>query len=180
MWMQLLFFVIPIAYFVYYYKQRPEESTGNWKEDFKEFFAFDRITLSTVKKGMVLAFVLIMAFFILSAIFSPFLPEGYNSVSAFISDSFDLYGGLFILIIFIGVFVEEFFFRTFLIDRFGIFISTLFFALMHSSYGSWFELIGAFVLGLILAYWWRRDREFYVLVIGHFIYNLFIILIALG
>ena len=51
----------------------------------------------------------------------------------------------------IRVFLEEWFFRGFLVPRIGIIFSSLIFALGHLSYGSVIQVLGAFVLGVFLA-----------------------------
>lgn len=176
---QLLFVLIPLIYFYYYYRRFPEESSGNKFEDFFSFFGFKRINLDTLKKGVTLAFFLIVVYLIVAYVYGYFTYDTGDSVGNFIKESYSSLGWVFIAIVLANSFIEEFFFRSFLIDRFGIFWSTLAFALMHISYGSLFEIIGAFALGLVLAFYWKKDRDVYVLFFGHAIYNLFIIFIAL-
>ena len=77
--------------------------------------------------------------------------------------------GVFVTLI---LFVEEFFFRAFLIKRIGMFWSTLIFAIMHISYGSIAEVIGVFVLGLILAYWYKKNNSLAQNYIAHVLYDL--------
>jgi membrane protease YdiL (CAAX protease family) len=80
--------------------------------------------------------------------------------------------------IFMMAFLEELFFRALLVDHFGIFLSSLFFALMHNNYGSYYALVVAFVLGLLLSFWWKKDRNLYELFLAHFFYDIIIIWIA--
>ncbi|MBI5884922.1 CPBP family intramembrane metalloprotease, partial [archaeon] len=53
---------------------------------------------------------------------------------------------------------EEVFFRGFLVQKIGVVYSTALFAVAHALYGSWVEVIGAFVLGLVLARAFDRTR----------------------
>ncbi|MFH1587287.1 MAG: type II CAAX endopeptidase family protein [Candidatus Diapherotrites archaeon] len=77
----------------------------------------------------------------------------------------------------VRVFAEEVFFRGFLVKRVGILWSSLAFGLMHALYGSVAEVIGAFLLGLILAWWFQKNNSLLQNYIGHFLYNCFIIAI---
>jgi len=85
----------------------------------------------------------------------------------------------FIGLLVILVFVEEFFFRSFLVPKIGIILSTIFFTILHTGYGSIAELIGVFFLGLILAYWFKRNKSIFQNYIGHLLYNLLAILLYL-
>ena len=77
----------------------------------------------------------------------------------------------------VAVFLEEFFFRAFLVPRTGPIISTLIFTFFHLGYGSIAETIGVFCLGLILAYWYRKNNSLIQNYVGHFLYDLFAILL---
>lgn len=176
----ILFILIPIIYFHYFYNKFPEYSSGNSLDDFKEFFGFNKITFDTLKKGATLAFFLIAISIIMSLIYQSYSGASTDSVSSYIEESYANMGIYFIVLIIVGSLIEEFFFRAFLIDRFGLWLATIAFALMHSAYGSWFEIIGALALGLVLGLYWKKDRDIYVLFIGHVVYNLFVIFIALA
>ncbi len=77
----------------------------------------------------------------------------------------------------VRVFAEEVFFRGFLVKRIGILWSSLAFGLMHALYGSVAEVIGAFLLGLVLAWWFQKNNSLLQNYMGHFLYNSFIIAI---
>jgi membrane protease YdiL (CAAX protease family) len=79
---------------------------------------------------------------------------------------------LFLVSVIILVFIEEFFFRSFLVPRLGLIISTLIFTFFHYGYGSIAELIGVFILGLILAYWFKKRNSLIQNYFGHLFYNL--------
>lgn len=67
---------------------------------------------------------------------------------------------------------EELFFRAFLTGKTGIVVSSVLFAIVHSAYGSIIEIIGTFILGLILAAIYKRSKSITPCIIMHFVYNL--------
>ncbi|HLC68996.1 MAG TPA: type II CAAX endopeptidase family protein [Candidatus Bilamarchaeaceae archaeon] len=75
---------------------------------------------------------------------------------------------------------EEVFFRAFLVEKTGIWISSGIFALSHVAYGSVVELAGAFVIGIILAVVYRRSASLVPVVAIHFVFNLVSILAIHG
>jgi len=83
---------------------------------------------------------------------------------------------LFLVTIIIVVFIEEFFFRSFLVPRLGMVLSTLIFTFFHYGYGSIAELIGVFFLGLILSYWFKKKGSLVQNYFGHLFYNLLAII----
>jgi hypothetical protein len=80
----------------------------------------------------------------------------------------------------IGSVVEEIFFRGYLQKKTNILFSTFVFAYFHIIYGSLAEIIGAFFLGLILAYSFKRTKNLYVPTISHILYNLITVTIIFG
>ncbi len=66
---------------------------------------------------------------------------------------------------------EELLFRGFLAARYGIAASAALFALSHLFYGSLSEIAGAFVIGLILAYYFRKERNLLTCIIAHALFN---------
>jgi len=95
-----------------------------------------------------------------------------EKVDQIISAELEFNVGLFLVSIIILVFIEEFFFRGFLVPKIGIILSTLIFAFFHYGYGSIAEIIGVFVLGLILAYWFKKRNSLIQNYFGHLFYNL--------
>lgn len=75
----------------------------------------------------------------------------------------------------VRIFAEEFFFRAFLVPRAGILASSILFGALHYGYGSVAEVIGAFVLGLVLAYFYKRNGKIVPNYIAHLLYNFIII-----
>ncbi len=75
---------------------------------------------------------------------------------------------------------EEIFFRGFLVNRVGVVPSSALFAALHVFYGSLAEVVGAFVLGLVLAYSFKRNQNIFPLIGAHMLYNLFALWIIFG
>lgn len=75
----------------------------------------------------------------------------------------------------VRVFAEELFFRGFLVQKLGILGSTVLFAALHYTYGSFVEVIGAFVLGALLAWKFTKNQNLSPNVFSHIAYNLIII-----
>ncbi len=135
-------------------------------------FGFTSFNFKTLQSALLLAIILLAGNFLLFLIFSFFQKNDLHLVGISILNSLQESFILFSLYLLFSVFVEELFFRAFLTNIFGIWISTLFFGLLHFGYGSVFEMLGAFLLGLILAYAWKKTRNFYLVFLGHLIYNI--------
>ncbi|KHO55210.1 MAG: CPBP family intramembrane metalloprotease [Candidatus Diapherotrites archaeon] len=71
----------------------------------------------------------------------------------------------------VGVALEEFFFRGFLVKRWGILASSAVFGIMHIFYGSVAEIAGAFFLGLVLAFFWKKYQNLYANIYAHLLWN---------
>jgi len=84
----------------------------------------------------------------------------------------------FLLLVTLRVISEETFFRGFLVKEIGVLGSTAIFAIFHFGYGSLAEIIGAFVLGLILAKGFQLNKNLYPNIIAHLAYNLIAISVA--
>ncbi len=80
----------------------------------------------------------------------------------------------------VRVAAEEVLFRGFLVPKIGILGSSVVFAAMHASYGSYLEVAGAFLLGLILAYAFKRWQNLFPIIAAHTLYNIFALSIILG
>jgi membrane protease YdiL (CAAX protease family) len=66
---------------------------------------------------------------------------------------------------------EELFFRGFLVPRAGIFVSAALFGLLHFAYGSVVEVLGAFLIGLVLGASFRFSRSVTPCILAHMVYN---------
>lgn len=67
---------------------------------------------------------------------------------------------------------EELFFRAFLVPRTGVIISSFLFGIMHFSYGSVVEVIGAAFIGLVLALVYKASKSITPCLAIHLMYNL--------
>lgn len=72
----------------------------------------------------------------------------------------------------IRVISEEIFFRGFLTKKTGILTSSIIFALAHYTYYSKAQIIGAFILGLILATQYTKNKDLSSNIWAHALYNL--------
>lgn len=72
----------------------------------------------------------------------------------------------------VRVAAEEIFFRGFLVKKIGIAGSSVIFGLAHFVYGSAAEVIGAIILGAILAVAFNENKNIYPNIAAHFLYNL--------
>jgi hypothetical protein len=80
--------------------------------------------------------------------------------------------------------VEELLFRGYLLPRLqvllkhpaiAICISTLFFALMHATYGTIGQVVGPFYIGLIFAIYYYKYRNMKVIIFCHIMWDLMVI-----
>ncbi|MFA5746055.1 MAG: CPBP family intramembrane glutamic endopeptidase [archaeon] len=87
---------------------------------------------------------------------------------------------LIIYLFVIRVFMEEWFFRGFLTPRIGAIFSSALFAVGHFAYGSWVEVLGAFILGLFLAKMYEKTGNLWPNVFAHTLYNFVIYLFMIA
>jgi len=163
---------IPIAY--YYLKADKNES-----EKRKFIKVLEELKLTKINKKILLN-ALILLFFLLFASIS--LQQILNIVNLNDLEKVNnliiqIKGNLLVLVYLITVrpIAEEIFFRGFLTQKTGLLFSSIFFALAHMFYYSIAEIIGAFVLGLILAYFYLKTKNLYPNILSHIGYNLIII-----
>lgn len=75
---------------------------------------------------------------------------------------------------------EEFFFRAFLVPRVGVVGSSIVFGLSHITYGSVAEVIGAIVLGAVLAHFYRKEKNIVANYVAHVLYNAVAVIFLVG
>ncbi len=79
----------------------------------------------------------------------------------------------------LGPFAEELFFRGFLQKYAGVIITSILFAILHFSFGSITEVIGAFTASLAIGYWVKYRNQFlWPAIIAHAGYNVMSILVV--
>lgn len=109
---------------------------------------------------------------------------GYNENSARFDEMLKLFRGNYFLIFFTSVtagFVEELLFRGYLLSRMellfkspvaAIFLSSIFFGLMHFGYGTAYQLIGTFIIGLGFAFYYWQFRNIKVVIFCHCLWDI--------
>jgi len=170
----VLLFCLPILYEYWVYKKH-----NNCQ--FRIFF-LDKYGLSKFKISYLFwAFLLSLGLFALNILFvslsTYFAINDLPDLSTSLAKEFLIAQILYSCFLLISAIAEEFFFRAYLTSYLGIWLATIVFALLHFSYGSYFEIIGAFILGLILAIVWKKKKNFYIVAIAHFLQNLYAILL---
>lgn len=149
-----------------------------WDEIIKNLFpkttGFKIETIGALK----LFTLLFIAFIIVSVIINTLGLNDLDKVSSVINNQTKPNTLIFFIgSLFVVLFIEEFFFRAFLQKRIGIILSTMVYALLHLGYASIAEIIGAFFLGLVLAYWYKRNNSLIQNYFGHLMYDLIAIAI---
>lgn len=109
---------------------------------------------------------------------------GYDENSARFDEMLKLFRGNYFLIFFTSVtagFVEELLFRGYLLSRMelvfkspviAIFLSSILFGLMHFGYGTVYQLVGPFIIGLGFAFYYWQFRNIKVVIFCHCIWDI--------
>ncbi|MBI5051550.1 CPBP family intramembrane metalloprotease [Candidatus Micrarchaeota archaeon] len=74
---------------------------------------------------------------------------------------------------------EEIFFRGYLSKKYGILISSFIFAVAHIAYGSFVEILFAFIFGLAAGYLFRKTNSLAAPILTHFLFNLYFVFVFL-
>lgn len=82
-----------------------------------------------------------------------------------------------LIILTVASFVEEIFFRGFLQVRTNLWIAAAIFALFHVTYGSFTEVLGVFVLGVVLGYEFKKTKSLFSPILTHLMYNLITVIL---
>ncbi len=152
-----------------------------WKKTITELLPFNNNFKEEIIGGIKLFFLLLIGFILIILLIT--LTESQTGikindlekVNDFINQEMNQFALGFIIILLVVLFIEELFFRAFLIKKIGIFASTIIFTIFHIGYGSIAQIIGVFFLGLILAYWFKKNKSIVQNYIGHVLYDLFAI-----
>ncbi|MDO8538647.1 MAG: CPBP family intramembrane metalloprotease [archaeon] len=162
----IILILAPIAFFVAK-KQNPFQELGLKKLSLKDFLKKSVLTYANL-----IVFSLIIAI-VLSLI-------GLNDlvkVDEVIQEILTLSPILIIYLLVVRVLAEEVFFRGFLVNKIGIIPSSIVFGLAHVGYGSIAQVIGAGLLGLVLAYTFKKNQNLIPNIVAHSIYNLTILFV---
>lgn len=168
----MLFFMVAFPFFYF----RAAKSLP-WEKTIFELLPKRLAWRKEIAGGIVLFVALFAAFLVLSTILSFVGLNDLNNVNDIVNGEIQNNALVFAVTIAIVVFIEEFFFRGFLQKRIGIFPSTIVFTALHIGYGSIAEIVGVFMLGLILAYWYKKHNSLVQNYFGHLLYNIIAILI---
>lgn len=144
----------------------------SWEKTISELLPKPKNLKKEIIGSITLCALLLIAFIILSIILTLVGLNDLEKVGAVIGAQTQ--EGILLLVgtLIIVLFIEELFFRAFLVNRVGIIVSTLIFTIAHLSYGSIAELIGVFVLGLIIAYWFKKNNSITQVYFAHLLYDL--------
>ncbi len=174
----ILFFLIPILYLKFVKQKSILEAlkelipkSQGWKKELIGSFA--------LFGALFLGFILLttaMSFFEAG---TGIIVNDLDKVGDIVASEVAFNSIAFIFSMVIIVFLEEFFFRSFLVPRIGMILSTIIFTIFHYGYGSIAELTGVFLLGLILAYWFKKKKSLIQNYFGHLFYNVLAVIIYL-
>ena len=87
---------------------------------------------------------------------------------------------LFLGAVAVAPFTEELFFRVALLRKIGLLPSTALFASLHFAYGSWLEVMGAFLIGGTLAITAQQTKSLLPPIIVHAIYNFLAVIMLIS
>jgi uncharacterized protein len=83
-----------------------------------------------------------------------------------------------LVIVLIGSFAEEIFFRGYLQKKTNLLTASFIFAYFHVIYNSLPEVVGAFVLGIVLGKAYEKTNGLFVPTLAHLAYNLVVLLLV--
>ncbi|MCI0504080.1 CPBP family intramembrane metalloprotease [Candidatus Micrarchaeota archaeon] len=142
-----------------------------WKKDWRTTFESIGVP-GRLRNGIFYGFMTLSAIFLVLfalGIFAILL--GFNDQQK-VDDKINSLPALLLVFAVVGAPVtEELFFRGFLAQRYGILLSAAFFGLMHFAYGSTVEVLGAFVIGIVLAASFKLTKSVTPCIIAHMVYN---------
>ncbi|HZX34384.1 MAG TPA: type II CAAX endopeptidase family protein [archaeon] len=160
----------PLAFVKFYEKKKLSEEFGFSLKPFgKTFFAAFKIFIA-----------LFVYLFIVSIVFAAAGLNDSGSVAEFAGNLAVQPLPLLAYFLVARVFIEEFFFRAFLVPRIGIIGSSMAFGIAHSGYGSLQVVAGVTVLGVVLAVAFRQYKSLAANFFAHMAYNAVIVLLILN
>lgn len=161
---------------IIYYLNNLKEKHIRMKEKVNvilEKLGLANLNRKTFSNTIVLLFVLLVVTILLEFILNFFglndIEKAYNIIRS-IKENYLLIAYL----LTVRVIAEEVFFRGFLVKETGIIVSSILFSLMHIFYYSFAELVGALVLGFILAGFYAKQKDLYANITAHALYNLYL------
>jgi hypothetical protein len=175
----VMFFVIDAALllvplFIWHKRMRQKLSKASLINAFKALGIRWRDTGEIIKNAVILFLTLLIASVFLTTLFHYL---GIDDSALVMKRITGLTPVILIYLILVRSSVEEIFFRGFLVNEIGVLFSSVLFSLAHIGYGSVSEVIGSFVLGLILAWNFKKNKNLIPNIIAHVFYNLILCLI---
>lgn len=147
---------------LYYFKKKkksPAKELGLKKEKIQ----------TLVKQTLILFSAVVIAALALTALMDFFGLNDLNNVTQALEP---LSFAWLVYLFTVRIISEEIFFRGFIVKKLGALWSSSLFALAHITYGSGAEILGAFVLGFIMAKAFEKNKNLYPNIAAHFLYNL--------
>jgi len=151
----------------------------SWEKAISELFPKPKGWKKEIIGSISLLAILLVVFVALSALLSLIGINDLENVDVALAE--EVQSGVlpFLGLLVVVLFIEEFFFRAFLVPRTGIIISTIIFAIMHIGYGSIAEIIGVLVLGGIIAYWYKKNNSLIQVYFAHLFYDFVVVFLFL-
>ncbi|MEK6959456.1 MAG: CPBP family intramembrane glutamic endopeptidase [archaeon] len=181
-----MFYELLVAFFIlgplFYLRVVKQHSWEKIREEMLPKFggpAKEIIGSITLFGALLIGFYLLMVGMTTFEYYSGATVNDLGKVEQIVKEDFAAASLPYLATILIVLFAEEFFFRAFLVPRVGIILSTIVFTAFHIGYGSIAEIIGVFFLGLILAYWFKKNKSLFQNYLGHVIYDAFAIALYL-
>jgi uncharacterized protein len=170
MYLDIFLFLIPLFFI---FLKKPNIS---FKNLFKEQ-GLNKISLKKLINSIFIILILLVFFSYLLC----FVSYIFNiSDLELVSETIIKYSILKIIYLFVvRVFIEEWFFRAFLVPRLGLFFSSFVFALAHFGYGSIIQIFGAFALGFLLSKIYSLNKNILPNFFAHMLYNFLIYLLLI-
>lgn len=169
--MDVFLFLLPLFFIIIF-----EKNTNCWT--IFRALGIKKINVNNLyKHTLILFFLLFIVSFVLGFVATVFGISDLNLVSEVITV---LPVGYVIYVFIVRVFLEEWFFRGFLVARIGVVSSSLIFAAGHIFYGSIVEVIGAFVLGVLLSRYYLKTGNIWPNFFAHFFFNVFMYVMMLS
>lgn len=178
---ELMIFSLFITPFIYYRVIKEK----NWEITIKELLPYNKNLFKELIGGLALFSALFIGFILIALIMAiiqsttGIVLNDLDKVAEIINAEIGVSLIGFLILVAIVVFIEELFFRAFLIRKIGVIGATIIFTIFHIGYGSIAQIIGVFLLGLILAYWFKKNESILQNYLGHLFYNLLAILLYL-
>lgn len=151
-----------------------------WKEDLRSTLKALGIP-GDLRDNLIYSALALGAMFLLSlAVGIASFAFGFNDQSKIADKILDLPVFMLVAAALLAPVGEELFFRATLVPRAGPVLSSVFFAIVHFTYGSVVEMMGVLLLGFVLAVTYQRSKSILPCILAHMAYNGLSILVMLA